>query len=85
MAYRMDETYGCKSFGILLPPQTTPSHYNLLSLNKKTDSNFIDIKNYLKLKSKINEIEPDYVFHLAAQPIVKEAYDNPLETLIVMQ
>ena len=69
-----------KVFGISLPPLTTPSHYNLLSLNKKTDSNFIDIKNYLKLKTKINEIEPDYVFHLAAQPIVKEAYENPLET-----
>ncbi len=50
--------------------------------NKKVLSKdfFVDIRNIEKLKTSMNEINPDIVFHLAAQPLVRESYKNPLDT-----
>jgi CDP-glucose 4,6-dehydratase len=41
---------------------------------------YLDIKNYNKLKKKILNIKPEIIFHLAAQPIVKNSYDDPINT-----
>lgn len=46
--------------------------------NKK--NYYIDIRNYNKLKKKILEIKPEIIFHLAAQPIVKNSFDDPINT-----
>ena len=39
-----------------------------------------DIQNYDKLNKAINEFKPDYIFHLAAQSLVKKSYKQPFET-----
>ena len=36
----------------------------------------MDLRNLSKLKKKINKIKPDYIFHLAAQSLVKESFEN---------
>lgn len=57
---------------------TEPNHYDLLHGEIKTHLN--DIRNGDLLKKTLQSINPDIVFHLAAQPLVRYAYNHPLET-----
>ena len=70
---------GAEVHGISISIPTDPSHFELLSLNIKNDIR-IDIYNSKKIADIISKIKPDYVFHLAAQPLVALSYQNPLET-----
>jgi CDP-glucose 4,6-dehydratase len=69
---------GAKVTGISLPPATSPNHWDLLGLD--AESFYIDIRNEELLRQKIVETKPDMVFHLAAQPLVRRSYLQPLET-----
>ena len=71
---------GAKVYGISNKIPTDPSHYVLASVSELILDNRIDIKNYNLLKNAIDEIQPDFIFHLAAQPIVRESFKNPIET-----
>ncbi len=68
-------------YGISDKIPTTPSMYEELNLNQKIKHHFHDIRNYADVEKAILSIKPDYVFHLAAQPIVSESYTDPLGTL----
>lgn len=70
---------GAKVYGISISIPTNPSHYELLKLNLEKDIR-MDIYDSKKVLDTISEIKPDYVFHLAAQPLVTLSYENPLET-----
>ena len=61
-------------------PNTKPSLYYLLELNSKISSIINDINSYLTLEKEILDFEPDFIFHLAAQPLVRYSYSNSLET-----
>ncbi len=71
---------GAKVLGISNKIPTKPSHFKLLNLNRDISSKIIDITNFKKLKKIFLKFEPDYVFHLAAQSIVKVSYDKPIQT-----
>lgn len=72
---------GAKVYGISLKPNKK-SFYNFTKLEKIIyRSNFIDITNFELTKKKIIEMNPQIVFHLAAQPLVLESYKLPLKTL----
>jgi CDP-glucose 4,6-dehydratase len=71
---------GASVAGISNSFPSSPSHYKLLNLNKKILSKSLDIRNLEKLKKFIQKYQPDFVFHLAAQSIVKVAYENPVQT-----
>ena len=70
---------GAKVTGLSDRIPTEPAHYNLIKENLNSDLR-IDVKDADAIYSTISEIRPDYVFHLAAQPIVLESYENPLNT-----
>jgi CDP-glucose 4,6-dehydratase len=72
------EKLGAKTAGYSLKPQTNPSHFDLLNL--QIESSFGDISNLVALKKSIKQFEPEILFHLAAQPLVRESYKNPLNT-----
>lgn len=74
---------GAQVFGYSLAPETSPSLFELTSLEKKINSRIGDIRDLPALKKTILEAEPEIVFHLAAQPIVLRSYRNPLETYSV--
>ena len=59
---------------------THPSHFKLLNLKNKISSKMIDITNLKQLKKTFIKFKPDFVFHLAAQAIVKSSYENPVRT-----
>jgi CDP-glucose 4,6-dehydratase len=50
------------------------------NLKKKASFTILDIRNKTKVKEYLNKHSPEYIFHLAAEPIVEKAFDNPLDT-----
>ncbi|EAI4298528.1 CDP-glucose 4,6-dehydratase [Campylobacter lari] len=72
---------GAKIYGYSLKPNTTFNHFDILSMQKILEkSYFEDINNYTKLENALFECDPEIIFHLAAQPLVRYSYKNPIET-----
>ena len=71
---------GAEVIGYALEPPTTPSLYELCELGKQIYSVHGDVRNLEQLKEVFKETQPEIVFHLAAQPIVRESYKNPVGT-----
>ena len=73
-------TMGAKVLGISKNIPTDPSHFKSINLEKKIKNLKINICNYNKLSNAFKKYQPDFVFHLAAQSLVKKSYLNPIET-----
>lgn len=72
---------GAKVVGVALKPDTKPSHYELIGLKRLLSNEYIqDIRDYDKIKNIFRYEKPDIVFHLAAQPLVRDSYVIPKET-----
>ena len=71
---------GANVLGISKNIPTYPSHYQLTGLDKIIKSKQLDLKDKKKLKKIIKDFKPDFIFHLAAQAIVKNSYVNPINT-----
>ncbi|WP_457746017.1 CDP-glucose 4,6-dehydratase [Sulfurimonas sp.] len=69
---------GANVVGYSLEAPTTPNHIDLLSLD--IISIIGDIRDLEKLHKTFTTYKPDIVFHLAAQPLVRLSYENPIET-----
>jgi len=69
--------------GLSLPPATNPNLFSLLNLDSQMHHMLGDIRDLKLLKERIKEIDPDIVIHMAAQAIVRESYQNPIETFEV--
>ncbi|GAA0879729.1 CDP-glucose 4,6-dehydratase [Algoriphagus jejuensis] len=72
---------GAQLFGISNEIPTQPSLFEALNLEEKMEHIILDIRDLASLKSEVNRIAPDFIFHMAAQPIVSLSYQNPLDTL----
>ncbi len=71
---------GANVTGYSLEPPTNPSLFKIANLDKQMNSIIGDIRNLEKLQKVFEEIKPEIVFHLAAQPIVRTSYENPVYT-----
>ena len=71
------EKLGADVVGYALPPNTNPNVFQLLKIDK---GYMEDIRDYPKLLSAFQKEKPEMVFHLAAQPLVRDSYDDPLYT-----
>jgi len=72
---------GADVHGLALPPPTRPSLFNQLRLAKRIKSHTIgDIRDLETVKGVMRRVKPDFVFHLAAQPLVRLSYKKPVET-----
>ena len=71
---------GANVVGISLDPPTEPSHFKALGISKKIKDLRIDIRDNTLIQEAIVDTKPDFVFHLAAQALVKKSYDSPIET-----
>ena len=69
---------GAEVVGLSLAPDTNPSHWGLLKLNLK--EYLADIRDYASVQEILNKTQPEIVFHLAAQPLVRRSYADPLMT-----
>lgn len=72
---------GAKIYGISKDIPTEPSMFKSLDLEDKITHFYEDIRNYESLKKIVKDISPDFIFHMAAQPIVAKSYEDPLETI----
>lgn len=72
---------GAEVFGLALAPPTRPSLFELASIGELTDHCIGDIRDADIVRKRFGQVAPDIVLHLAAQPIVRESYRSPLETL----
>ena len=71
---------GADLTGYSLEPPTEPSLFDLSGINQKMKSITGDIRDFTKLKNAFEGAKPEIVFHLAAQPIVRTSYEEPLYT-----
>ena len=71
---------GSSVIGISLDPPSIPSHYDASKLGEGIQDHRIDIRNVGAVEKEIVQAKPDFLFHLAAQPIVGASYGDPIET-----
>ena len=71
---------GAECFGLGLAPNTDPALFKQLGLEKRLHHKNLDIRDCSGLKKLVLDVQPDIVFHLAAQPLVRFSYDIPVET-----
>lgn len=71
---------GAKVAGLALPPVGGMNLYDLLKLDDSLHSDIVDIREAETLARVLGEARPEIVFHLAAQPLVRRSYADPIET-----
>lgn len=71
---------GAEVAGYALEPDKPSSLFETSNISEKIVSVFGDIRDMDLLKKTVEEFNPEIIFHLAAQPIVRESYKNPAET-----
>ena len=71
---------GAQVTGYSLEPPTEPSLFRISGIEKEVHSVIGDIRDLSALKAAFDQAQPEIVFHLAAQPIVRDSYDDPVYT-----
>ena len=71
---------GAKVIGLSINVPSKPSHFKVIKLQDKINHKRMDIRNLKLLKKIFKKYQPDYVFHLAAQSLVKKSYSDPTYT-----
>jgi CDP-glucose 4,6-dehydratase len=71
---------GAKVTGLSINIPSKPSHFKVIKLQNKINHKRMDIRNLKLLKKTFKKYQPDYVFHLAAQSLVKKSYSDPIYT-----
>ena len=66
--------------GETAPPPSRPSHFDVADFSKFVTEQRIDIRKSNELSECVNDIKPDFVFHLAAQALVRQSYNDPIAT-----
>lgn len=72
---------GCELYGYSLLKSSKKELFNAIGIGSKFKASKIaDINNYKKLNEFLNQVKPQVIFHLAAQPLVIDSYYDPLKT-----
>lgn len=71
---------GAEVTGYALEPPTDPAMFTIIGLEDEMDSVIGDVRDLGQLKSVFERVQPEIVFHLAAQPIVRDSYKDPVYT-----
>lgn len=79
MSYLLNEL-GAEVTGIALEPSTDPALFEILNLDNKVNSKIIDIRNFNEIIKVFEEVQPEIVIHMAAQPLVIDSYKDPVYT-----
>jgi len=74
------QNLGADVYGIALPPESSPNLHDYANVAQGMESIYCDIRDVSSLEKEIYRIQPEIIFHLAAQPLVRASYKNPVET-----
>ena len=77
---RILKNFGAEIIGFALEPPTDPSLFSITETEKDITSVTGDVADAAKLQETFDRYKPELVFHLAAQPIVRESYRDPVGT-----
>jgi CDP-glucose 4,6-dehydratase len=75
---------GANVYGFSLPPNHTNDHFNLLGLENIIHHVDGEIRNFEEILNVETATKPEFVFHLAAQPLVRRSYKEPKLTLTLI-
>ena len=75
------DAMGAETFGYALAPPTEPSLFDLAGIASLVDHRIGDIRDGQAVHDRIAEVRPDIIFHMAAQPLVRDSYRTPVETI----
>jgi CDP-glucose 4,6-dehydratase len=73
---------GAKVSGISIDIPSNPSHFLAANLSNQIDDHRIDILDCEAVKKIVKKVQPDFVFHLAAQALVRPSYESPVKTMM---
>ncbi len=73
---------GARLEGVALSPQSAPNMFELLALAQDMRSHLFDINDRAKLANVLRAYQPEIVFHMAAQSLVRYSYCEPIETFM---
>jgi CDP-glucose 4,6-dehydratase len=72
---------GAKVYGYSLEAPTIPNFFNIINLKDRIQNSTIgDIRDLAELINSMKAAKPSVIFHMAAQPLVRQSYNNPVET-----
>jgi CDP-glucose 4,6-dehydratase len=74
---------GAKVVGISLGEVSVPSNFGVSKLDEAIESHFVDVRDATTIEGIVKRTQPDFIFHLAAQALVRPSYESPLETFSV--
>jgi len=74
------QALGAKVSGFALPPSTEPSLFDSGRVADDIDSQFVDLRDAREVRAAVHAAKPEIVLHLAAQPLVRQSYADPVET-----
>ena len=72
--------FGAEVTGYALKPPAAPSLFEISGISDKINSIEGDVRDFPHLKSVFEQVQPEIVLHLAAQPLVRRSYEAPVET-----
>jgi len=71
---------GARVHGYALEPPTNPSLFEEAKIHELVSSTISDVRDYKSLLATLKKVQPEIIIHMAAQPLVRESYKNPVET-----
>lgn len=74
---------GANVAGYALPPDTQPNMFDAVALRQVVEHHEGDVRDRRSLEAVVKQLEPEVIFHLAAQPLVRRSYREPIETFDV--
>lgn len=74
---------GAEVIGVSVDIPTKPSNFAVSGMSQQIEDHRIDVRDAASVKEIVQLCQPDFVFHLAAQALVRSSYEHPLETLSV--
>lgn len=74
------QSWGAEITGYALPPSSNPSLFHAANVGEGMTSIYGDIRDQLKLQEIFSRYQPEIIIHMAAQPLVRQSYREPVET-----
>ncbi len=74
---------GAKVVGVSLDLPSEPANFEVSGLKHVIEDHRLDVRDVEALRDVIHKVQPDFVFHLAAQALVRSSYEQPLDTMSI--
>jgi len=77
------QSMGASLRGIALDPPSNPALFNVARIAEGMEHRIVDIRDFAAVKAQMDEFQPEIVIHMAAQPLFRYSYQEPIETYAI--